>query len=137
MIEKAKTLYKKHREIISYLFFGGLTTLVSILTQYAADYLGANTALATTISWVCAVTFAFFVNKVFVFKSVSKKKRDWLKQGLTFYGARLTTYFMEIGFMIITVDVLGFNMHLMKIIAQVFILIGNYLLSKFWIFKKK
>jgi len=137
MIGKIKELYNKYREVISYLFFGGLTTLVSISTQFIADYVGAGTILATTISWVCAVTYAFFVNKIFVFQNKSDKKREWLSQAAAFYGARLTTYFMELGFMVLTVDVLGFNMHLMKIVAQVFIIIGNYLLSKFLIFKKK
>jgi len=137
MIGKIKELYHKYREVISYLFFGGLTTVVSIAVQFIADYFGAGTILATTISWVCAVTYAFCVNKVFVFQNKSEKKRQWFSQAFTFYGARLTTYFMEIGFMLLTVNVLGLNMHLMKVVAQVFIVIGNYLLSKFWIFKKK
>ncbi|MCL2633780.1 MAG: GtrA family protein [Oscillospiraceae bacterium] len=130
-------MLKEKREIILYIFFGGLTTLVSIGTQYLADYLGANTALATTISWICAVTFAFFVNKIFVFQNKSEKASGWFKQALGFYAARLTTYVLEMGFMLLTVEVLLWNMHLMKIIAQVFVLVGNYLLSKFWVFRKK
>jgi len=126
----------KHRELISYIFFGGLTTAVSIITQYTADYLGAGTTLATTVSWICAVTFAFFVNKLFVFKNKSTGISSWFKQAFGFYSARLATYFMELGFMLLTVEVLFWNMHLMKLIAQVFVLIGNYLLSKYVVFKR-
>jgi putative flippase GtrA len=125
-------LLKKNKEIALYIFFGGLTTIVSILTQFGADFLGANTAIATTISWICAVTFAFFVNRIFVFKS----KAHRLKQAITFYGSRLATYFLELGFMLLMVEVLLFNMHIMKIIAQVFVLVGNFLISKFIIFRK-
>ncbi|MDR2558154.1 MAG: GtrA family protein [Oscillospiraceae bacterium] len=126
-------IFKKHRELALYIFFGGLTTLVSIAVQFGADYLGANIAAATTLAWICAVTFAFIVNKTFVFKS----KSHWLRQAATFCGARLSTYFLELGFMLVTVENLLFNMHVMKIIAQVFVLMGNYLFSKFFIFRKK
>jgi len=123
---------KNRKELTLYIIFGGLTTLVSILTQYLADFLGANTVIATTISWICAVTFAFVVNKLFVFKSKAK----WFRQAAAFCGARLTTYFLELGFMLLTVEVLLMNMHVMKVIAQVFVLAGNYLISKYFVFKK-
>ncbi|MCL2638137.1 MAG: GtrA family protein [Oscillospiraceae bacterium] len=123
---------KKREELTRYIFFGGLTTLVSIAVQFGADFLGAGVTLATTIAWICAVGFAFAVNKIFVFKSKGKP----LRQAAAFFAARLTTYFMELGFMLLTVEVLLFNMHAMKIIAQAFVLTGNYLLSKFIIFKK-
>ena len=123
---------KNRKELILYIIFGGLTTLVSILTQYLADFLGAGTAVATAISWICAVTFAFVVNKLFVFKSRAK----WFRQAVAFYGARLTTFFLELGFMLLTVDLLLLNMHVMKVFAQVFVLIGNYLISKYFVFKK-
>jgi putative flippase GtrA len=132
----SQKLSERQKEIALYIFFGGLTTVVSVLTQYGADWLGAGTAAATTISWICAVTFAFFVNKIFVFKSRSAGISGWFRQAAGFYAARLTTYFMELGFMLVTVEVLSFNMHVMKLIAQVFVLAGNYLLSKFIIFRK-
>jgi putative flippase GtrA len=124
---------KKYKEIIRYVFFGGLTTIVSIGVQFSAHILGAGTALATTIAWICAVTFAFVVNKIFVFES----KESWLKQAAAFFAARLATYFLELGFMLLTVEILLFNMHAMKITAQVFVLAGNFLISKFLIFKKE
>ncbi|MGN0585829.1 MAG: GtrA family protein [Oscillospiraceae bacterium] len=130
-------LYCKYESGLLYIFFGGLTTLVSIGTQYLAAWLGAPTALSTTISWICAVTFAFFTNRTCVFKSTVSDKRGIFREGLQFFGARLFSYFLELGFMIVTVDVLGLNQYIMKLIAQIFVLVLNYLFSKFIIFAKK
>lgn len=135
--EPVGKFYYKYEHALLYIFFGALTTIVSVTVQYTAAFLGANTALATTVSWIFAVTFAFFTNKTFVFKSISSSKSEWLRQAGGFYSARLVSYFLELGFLLLTVDVLEFNMHIMKIIAQVFILALNYLFSKLVIFRKK
>lgn len=129
--------YDKHESVLLYLIVGGLTTFVSLAAQYIPKYIGLPTAANTTISWICAVTFAFFANKVWVFKNESHTVRDWLGQAAAFYGARLVTYFLELGFMLLTVDVLLQNEYIMKIIAQVFILVINYLFSKLVIFRNK
>jgi putative flippase GtrA len=137
MIGKFKKLFKKHREVIFYVFFGGCTTAVSLGVRYAMYYLGVELNLAQIISWICAVTFAFFVNKIFVFQNKSAKKSDWFKQAGQFYGARLITLGFELLFMNVTVNILKFSEALMILIVQVFIFIGNYLISKFWVFRKK
>lgn len=129
--------YYKHESVMLYLIVGAMTTVVSLITQYVPAFFGLPTAVNTTISWICAVTFAFFTNKVWVFKDEAKERSDWIKQAASFYSARLVTYFAELGFMILTVDKLGQNEYIMKIIAQVFVLIVNYLFSKLVIFKKK
>ncbi len=132
-----RDFYDKHESALLYIIVGGLTTVVSIAAQYVPAYFGLPTKVNTTISWICAVTFAFFTNKVWVFKDKSYSRRDWLSQAAAFYGARLATYFLELGFMILTVDVLHYSEYIMKLIAQVFILIVNYLFSKFVVFRKK
>jgi putative flippase GtrA len=137
MYDKLMTLYKKHREKITYLFFGGMTTVVSLVVRFTAYFLGVELNIAQIISWICAVTFAFFVNKIFVFRNKSAKKSEWFKQAAQFYGARLTTLAMELGFMNLTVKVFGWNEMLMILVVQVFIFIGNYIISKFWVFRKK
>jgi putative flippase GtrA len=143
---KVKKLYKKHRELILYVIVGGLTTVVAIVTLLVADYLfkrfspeflGAVTTPAAVVSWICAVTFAFIANKVVVFRNKSAKKRQWLKQAALFYAARLATLGFEIVFLLTTVDWLGYNLLLMKVIESVFIVAGNYFISKFVIFKRE
>ncbi len=135
--QSLQKLYYKYESIFLYIFFGALTTAVSISVQYAAIWLGAPTVVCTSVSWICAVTFAFFTNKNFVFKSVTSRKRDFFSQMISFYGARLVSYFMELVFLLVTVDYFLLDPYIMKIIAQVFILTTNYLLSRFVIFKKK
>ena len=83
------------------------------------------------------ITFAFFANKICVFQSQSATVKDWLRQGLQFYGARLVSYFLELGYLLLTIDHLGFNAYIMKLAAQIFVLVINYLFSKFVIFKNK
>ena len=129
--------YYKHESVMLYLIVGAMTTAVSVIAQYIPAFMGLPTEVNTAISWICAVTFAFFTNKAWVFKNDSKEKSDWIKQASSFYGARLVTLLMEIGFMSLTVRVLHQNEYIMKLIAQVFILVLNYLFSKFVIFRKK
>lgn len=135
--EKLQKLYYRFESAILYIFFGGLTTVVSISVQYISAWLGGSTAFNTTLSWICAVTFAFFVNKICVFKSVTSSPKEFIREMLQFFGARLVSYFLELGFMVLTVDVLHFNEYIMKLIAQIFVMVINYLFSKLVIFRKK
>ena len=129
--------YSRHESALLYIIVGGMTTAVSVIAQYVPAYMGLPTEANTTISWICAVTFAFFANKVWVFKNRENTGKDWISQAAAFYGAREVTYFMELGFMSLTVRVLRQNEYVMKLIAQVFILVINYLFSKLFIFRKK
>ncbi|MCL1831429.1 MAG: GtrA family protein [Oscillospiraceae bacterium] len=137
MIGKLKRLYGKYREAVTYVFFGGCTTLVGLIVRYAAFYAGIELNIADIISWVCAVTFAFFVNKVFVFRNKSSGRKEWIRQAASFYAARLLTLGVQLVFMNVTVYVLGLREDVMILVVQVFIFVGNYLLSKFLIFRKK
>ena len=135
-MEILRELFKKYREQISYLFFGGMTTLVNwvtyaILTGISDDF---SKSLANTIAWFAAVLFAFFTNKFFVFQH--KSGEHFLREFLTFFGARALSGLVEIGGFALLVDVLGLNDWIVKIAIAVFVVIANYVLSKFLIFKK-
>lgn len=140
LIKKVWNLYKKYDEIINYLIVGGLTTIVSLGTYYFCVYtfLNPNNAfqlqIANIISWISCVTFAYFTNRIFVFKS---KRTDKLKEAISFYGSRIATLLLEMGIMFVFVTILHFNDKIIKLIAQVVITILNYILSKLLIFKKK
>ena len=140
MINKIKELYFKYKEIINYLIVGGLTTVVSLATYYACvlTFLDPNDGIqlqaANVISWICAVTFAYFTNRRFVFES---KNENMLKEAAAFFAARVGTLLMEMGIMYVSVTCLGFNDKIMKIVAQVIIIIANYIFSKFLVFNKK
>lgn len=130
--------YKKHKSVLLYLFFGALTTFVSILSFFlAGTVLKINVHIANTISWVLAVTFAFLTNRVWVFDGKCKTKRDFFIQARDFYGGRLATYFVEELILLVFVNLLSFNQDIVKIVAQFVILVLNYIVSKFFVFRKK
>ena len=127
-------LYKKYKEIINYLIFGGLTTVVSIVTYalfakvFNIDYLISN-----VLSWVLAVLFAYITNKIFVFESKSKKN---IKEITSFFFFRIISLIMEMVILYIFVDMLHIDDLVTKIIAQVIVIVSNYVFSKVFVFKK-
>jgi putative flippase GtrA len=129
--------YYKYEQTLLYIFYGALTTVVSFLSQFLCNLTGAALWLSTTVSWICAVTFAFLVNKFFVFESKERTVKTILREASAFYSARLVSFFAELGFMIVTVDVWGYNWVVCKVIIQIVILILNFLFSKFIVFRKK
>ena len=133
---KIGELFKKYREIIVYVFVGGLTTLANWIT-YALLTFGfdsINLSFANTVAWAVSVIFAFFANKFIVFKH--ENGEHILREFLTFLGARVLSGLFEIGGFALLVDLLHFNDWLVKIGIAVFVVIANYVLSKFLIFKK-
>ncbi len=135
-MEILRELFKKYQEQISYLFFGGMTTLVNfftyaILTGVNEDF---NKTLANVLAWFAAVLFAFFTNKFFVFRN--KSGEHILREFLAFFSARALSGLVEIGGFALFVEVLGWNDWIVKIAIAVFVVIANYVLSKFLIFKK-
>ena len=132
-----KKLYSKYRDIIPYVIFGVLTTVINwVVYKLAYGIIGIPNVLSTCIAWLFAVAFAFFTNKVWVFGSKSFERKVVLKEAAEFFLARLLTGILDVAFMWVTVDILGFNADLCKIISNVFVIIINYVLSKAFIFKK-
>ena len=137
-MEKIKQLFNKYSEVIKYLISGGLTTVVSIGSYWLfADKLGVDPLIANIYSWILAVTFAFFINKLWVFESKTKTKKAFFKEMGLFYGARLASLGGEELILFLTIKLLGMNDIVAKVIAQVFVLIFNYVVSKLLIFRKK
>lgn len=135
-MEKIRELYKKYREQIAFLFFGGMTTLVNwityaILTGTSAEF---NKILAEALAWFAAVIFAFFTNKFFVFEKKSTDKL--LLELIEFFGARALSGLVEVGGFALLVGVFKFNDWIVKIAISALVVVANYVLSKFLIFKK-
>ena len=126
--------YKKNKEVLLYLFFGGLTFIVSIATYAVFNVsMGINELIANVMSWVLAVLFAFATNRVWVFQAPT----EFLKQMLSFFGGRVVTLVIEEIILLVFITWLGFNSMVVKVIAQVIVIVLNYVISKFWIFKDK
>lgn len=137
-MNKIRELLEKYRELISYTFWGVMTTLVNYVVYFICtkgikiDYLIAN-----VIAWFVAVVFAFWVNKVYVFRSFSKDIKTMVREFGTFVSARILSGVLETGMLALFVETLHFNDSVIKIIASVLVVIINYILSKLIIFKKQ
>lgn len=131
-------LYKKYREIILYILFGGLTTLINLLLyNIMYYYMKSSNLLSTIVAWLFSVLTAFFTNKQIVFGSSSWNLKILLKEGVRFFECRIGTGILEIIFMYMTVDILGWSGFIMKLIVNVIVIILNYVASKMIIFSKK
>ena len=132
-------------EILSYLFFGGATTLVSILSRLAIYHISHQEILATALANIIGILFAFITNDTFVFK---QERKNWPIRLVKFFLARLSTLGLDLLLTYIFVttfpDVIGqfvkYNIDKVNtietILAQILIIILNYILSKIYIFKK-
>lgn len=138
-MKKIINLYNRYNEIINYIIVGVCTTLVSLLSYYLCVIFLLNPKnpillqIANIISWICSVTFAYFTNRKYVFKS---KEKAILKESIKFYTLRITTLLIDMFTMFLLVTVLGSNDKLSKILVQFIILIFNYVFSKLLVFKR-
>lgn len=123
-------------ETVTYVVFGVLTTLVNLVCFNFCDaWLHINTAWSTSIAWVVAFIFAYVVNKLFVFHSKTDSLRALCKEAFLFFCARFFTFFLDLGGMLLLVDVLHVGGGLSKILCNILVLILNYVFSKLFIFK--
>lgn len=132
-----KELFQKYRELISYVFFGGMTTVVNYIIYFLCtrgcriDPLGSN-----VLAWIGAVIFAYVVNKLYVFQSKSWERDLLIREIWQFVSARLASLGLEELMLFVFVHVLGVNDLIVKVGAAVVVVIANYFFSKLIIFKK-
>lgn len=133
-----KLLAKDWRSILMYLIMGGWTTVVNIVVYWVCEELfHLDYRISTTIAWLFAVVFAYVVNKRFVFKSVTTTWRDRFAEMGSFFGFRVLSFFMDLGTMMVLVGLLSINGTISKILANVIVLVANYIFSKKFIFKDR
>lgn len=138
VLKKFRPLYEKKKDVVYYLFFGVLTTVVGVGTFSFFIYsLRLHELVANTFSWILAVTFAFFTNRVWVFNSPTSSTAAFFRQMLSFFGGRLFSFGVESLMIYVFISRLGYNELLVKIAANVIVLVLNYIISKFFIFSKK
>ena len=137
-MDKLKNIWNRYRDILLYLFFGGLTTLVSYVIYFPLYYAcEVPASISNIVAWCGAVVFAFLTNKPFVFKS-----HDWSMSTVfpeigKFVGSRIFSGLVETGLIAITVDLLKWNGFFMKVIASIVVVVLNYIASRWFVFKKK
>lgn len=131
-----RNIFKKYKEIISYAFWGILTTLVNYAVFFICVRFFDITYLISNIcSWVCAVTFAYVTNKIFVFNSTDWSVTKLKTEVLPFFLERIFSLVVETVMLYVLVDGLSFNSEIMKVFTNLVVIAINYLISKFVIFK--
>lgn len=135
-----KETYSKYSEVINYLITGVLTTLISLAVYFGCTDTFLNPEnpielqIANILSWILSVTFAYFTNRKYVFKSTNS---HIFKEGIHFYLARISTLILDMAFMFVCVSLFHMNNKFAKLLDQVVVIIANYIISKFWVFSKK
>ena len=132
----AMRCFQKYREQITYLFFGGVTTLVNIACYGALSALGLSTALANAVAWVVSVLTAYFTNRRWVFESRSRGAAA-AREFVSFVACRIATGVLDEAIMVLGVD----HLHLwglgVKVFSNVLVIVLNYVFSKLIIFRGK
>lgn len=137
-MERIKALLAKYWEVLTYLFFGVLTTVVNYLVYLPVyNLLGLSAALSNAIAWVVAVAFAYVTNKPFVFKSHDWSSKTVIPELTKFVSCRVASGAAETLILLVTVDILHWNGNLWKIITSVLVVVMNYFASKLVVFKKR
>lgn len=140
MRETVRKLWNKYRELICYLIVGALTTAVSLGVYWLATAKlldpedPVKLQIANVLSWIAAVTFAYFANRTVVFRS---KNGQVAKEAGAFFLSRVGTLLLDMGIMFVAVTLCGMGDKLAKLIVQFVVIAANYLLGKFVVFRKK
>jgi len=136
-MNKLMKLMKKYWDVVSYLFFGVLTTVVNYLVYLPVyNYLGLSAAVSNAIAWIVAVAFAYLTNKPFVFKSHDWSAKTVIPELSKFVSCRVASGLAETLILLVAVDILGWNGNVWKLITSVLVVVLNYFASKFLVFKK-
>jgi putative flippase GtrA len=129
---------EKYWDILSYLFFGVLTTVVNYVVYLPCyNVLQLSAVASNGIAWVVAVAFAYLTNKPFVFKSHDWSAKTVIPELGKFVGCRIGSGLAETLILLLAVDIMGWNGNVWKLLTNVLVVILNYIGSKLLVFRKK
>lgn len=133
-----RKLFERYRDVIPYLFFGVCTTFVNIVVYWICAHLFSMGIMPSTIfAWIVAVLFAYITNRKWVFRSEAKGAVAILRETVAFFGCRLATGIFDWIMMFVLVECLYLNDLVIKILANIMVIILNYVASKMVIFRKQ
>jgi len=137
MMAKLRLLIVKYWDILVYLVFGVLTTVVNYLVYMPLLSMGFSASVSNVIAWVAAVAFAYLTNKPFVFRSYDWSAKTVIPELTKFVGCRVGSGVLETVILMVTVDILGWNGFVWKLVTSVLVVVLNYIGSKLLVFTKK
>lgn len=137
-MDKLLALLQKYREALLYLIFGGLTTLINIIAYVLlAPGLSLDVTFSTAVAWVISVIFAYLTNRRWVFQSKASTAKQLLLEAGAFFGGRVFSGLLDIGMMYLFAQRLGFNDLVIKVLSNIVVIILNYVISKWIVFRKR
>lgn len=139
LFNRGKALLEAHHlwDVFTYVFFGGLTTVVNIVAFGVSTHVGLSWQVANFIAWILSVLFAFVTNKLWVFDSHTESLGALAWEFTKFIFARVVSLGIDYGCMFLFISALGMSNMVAKILTQFAIVVANYAFSKFIIFKNK
>ena len=129
--------YNKYKEGLLYLFFGGCTTLINIISFIIFRQFKLSVDVSNVIAWLIAVIFAFITNKLFVFDSKNTDRKTVMKETISFLIARVISLGIDTGLLHLMIDFMKIHEVIAKVISNIVVIIVNYIFSKLFIFKKE
>ena len=149
-LKKLEPFYKAHKEVLLYLFFGAATTVVSVIAfaipvrlmsiediKLFGLTIDLDTLISNVISWICAVTFAYLTNRMWVFEDKAYGAAAVAKECVSFFAGRLFTLIVETILLNIMTTAAGIDEVISKIVVSIVTIILNYIISKLFVFKGK
>lgn len=131
-------LCRRFKEQLLYLFFGGLTTILSIFLFWLFTVsFSIDALIANIICWIICVLFAYVTNRTWVFSTKARDTYGVIRECLSFFSGRLVTLALEELVLWIGIDILMINSMIVKVVAQIMVIIGNYVISKWLVFHKE
>lgn len=139
LFHRGKTLLKTHHlwDVFTYVFFGGLTTVVNIVVFAGTTHIGVNWQAANFLAWLLSVLFAFITNKLWVFNSHTESFAGLIWEFGKFMFARVVSLGIDYACMFLFINALSWSNMVAKLLTQVVIVVANYAFSKFIIFRNK
>ena len=131
-------LYYKYKEIFDYLFFGGLVTIVNFISYYIpANIIGVDKIVSNLIAFIISVIFAYVVNKEYVFETKWEGIQNVFKEFSSFVISRIGTGLLcDILIFAFMINILNINDVISKIFTQILVVILNYIIGKWFVFKQ-
>ncbi len=130
---------KRNKEVILYVFFGGVTFFLNMgLFWLMERFTPLHAAYNNAICWVACVVFQFFTNRMWVFEgSASVRGVEFVKQLLGFFGGRIFTLILEEAILLVGIELFRLDTMMVKLAGQLVVIVLNYVISKLFIFKPK
>ena len=137
-MDKFKLVLKKYQDVIPYLFFGVCTTIVNVFAYWMCSHLFLiSTMISSIVAWIAAVLFAYLTNRKWVFNSNANTINDVIKEITSFFCCRFATGVVDWMCMYVFVEILNMNDLVIKVFANVLVIVLNYVASKLIIFKEE